>query len=278
MSSNSHKKYFIYICLSILIVLLTSCAPPSLLYIPQTIENVPREKLMGVVRPEHPPEFSISPLQSPVLSLLIRSFEPLVMIDDTPIAYYNSPTVTLYLNPGKHSFTFYDPYNNQNSWEITRTSIFKTGDFIGDAGKTYEWSYIIKNLNDIRSGGKPNVSYSYAFGEGFKKGDKVPEDVALVYIYRPSKIIGFAAALNIKLICYSVTDLSNGSYYPVFVKPGKIVFSSMYGSATIIAEAGRTYFIRVRMSGPTASRYNFMVVSPDIGEKEISGLKLMPDL
>lgn len=66
---------------------------------------------------------------------------------------------------------------------------------------------------------------SCAMGSAYKKVDKIPDGMGVVYIYRPSSIMGPAAA-DVDANRVGITSLSKGGYYPYFSKPGEVEFSS----------------------------------------------------
>lgn len=61
-------------------------------------------------------------------------------------------------------------------------------------------------------------------GPVYTKVDKVPQDRGLVYIYRPSSIMGSGVAYDVKVGDNVVTTLHSGGYFPYFSTPGEVEF------------------------------------------------------
>ncbi len=124
--------------------------------------------------------------------------------------------------------------------------------------------------------------YSCAsLGPAFQKVDKVPDNIGLVYIYRPSSIVGSAISPDIKVGETVITTLYNGGYYSYFAKPGEVEFwakTESTSSVTLDIKAGQTYYIKGTVGiGFFVGRPHLMVVTPDVGEKEIAACKLIPE-
>lgn len=118
-----------------------------------------------------------------------------------------------------------------------------------------------------------------AFCKDFEKVRNIPEDAALVYIYRPFKIVGIAVADPIIIGDNEVILLSNDSYYPILVKPGELFIAyrdlvyhrlghlSITNAVKLEAKAGQTYYIQ--------AIGKLMLVPPDVGEEKVKKCKLM---
>jgi WD40 repeat protein len=118
---------------------------------------------------------------------------------------------------------------------------------------------------------------SCAMGSAYKKVDKIPDGMGVVYIYRPSSIMGPAAA-EVDANRVGITSLSKGGYYPYFSKPGEVEFSSQVrikSTVTLYIEAGQTYYIKGTLADGILTKYlELTAVPPDVGEKEIVDCKL----
>lgn len=114
-----------------------------------------------------------------------------------------------------------------------------------------------------------------AFCKSFEEVKNIPEDTALVYIYRPFKIVGIAVADPIIIGDSEVILLSNDSYYPILVKPGELFIAySFSGNLPVSyavrfeAIAGQTYYIQLTLD-------KILLIPPDVGEKKVKKCKLM---
>lgn len=72
----------------------------------------------------------------------------------------------------------------------------------------------------------------------------VEEAVAYVHIYRPKKFIGFGWVFNLKGNGKTITNVKNGGYEVLKLKPGKTQFSIKQKTVDINLEAGKTYYLR----------------------------------
>ena len=118
-------------------------------------------------------------------------------------------------------------------------------------------------------------------GPVYTKVDKVPEDTGLVYIYRPSSFIGGGVAYDVKVGETVVTTLHSGGYYPYFSKPGEVEFwakTESRSAVTVDVKTGKVYYLKGTVGvGFFVGRPHLMVVPEDVGEKEISECKLIPE-
>jgi len=118
-------------------------------------------------------------------------------------------------------------------------------------------------------------------GPVYTKVDKVPEDRGLVYIYRPSGIMGSGVAYNVKVGDNVVTTLHSGGYFPYYSKPGEVEFwakTESRSAVTIDVKPGQVYYLKGTLGvGFFVGRPHLLVVSADVGEKEIAECKLIPE-
>ncbi len=86
------------------------------------------------------------------------------------------------------------------------------------------------------------------YGQPFSRIEKMEKDKGLVYIYRPFLIVGGGIFYDVKSTDGKVVvDLVNGSYKPIFIKPGEITFyAATIGSASITLDIkeGETYYLK----------------------------------
>lgn len=120
-----------------------------------------------------------------------------------------------------------------------------------------------------------------SLGPVYQKVDKIPDGMGLVYIYRPSSFVGGGISPDIKVGETVVTTLYNGGYFPYFVEPGEVEFwakTESKSAVTLDVKAEQTHYIKGTIGvGFFVGRPHLMVVSPDVGEKEIAGCKLIPE-
>lgn len=118
-------------------------------------------------------------------------------------------------------------------------------------------------------------------GQVYKNVEAVPNNKALVYIYRPSGMMGGSVYYDVKANGKVVTTLYSGSYYPYFTDPGEIEFSAKTEASdevTIDAKANQTYFLRGSVGlGFFVGHPHLTVVSPEEAATEIVDCKLLPE-
>lgn len=117
-------------------------------------------------------------------------------------------------------------------------------------------------------------------GPVFSKIDKIPDNVGLVYFYRPSSFIGGGVTYDIKLGETVITTLRNGGYFPYLSSPGEKEFwarTESTSSVTVEVKTGQSYYIKGTVGvGFLVGRPHLMVVAPDVAEKEIVETQLIP--
>ncbi len=118
-------------------------------------------------------------------------------------------------------------------------------------------------------------------GPSFQRVEKIPENMGLVYIYRPSKLMGGAVKYEVEANKVLVTHLPSGGYYPYFAKPGATEFSAQTESKSAVnieVKAGETYYIKGTLGiGFFVGRPHLVIVPADEGAKEIAECKLIPE-
>lgn len=91
---------------------------------------------------------------------------------------------------------------------------------------------------------------SAVFSQKFKPVEEIPDGKALVYIYRPGKLLGMAVHYTVNAGEEKVSEahLKNNSYLIYFAEPGRYTFwASVSGNrkeAELDVEAGKTYYIK----------------------------------
>jgi len=125
------------------------------------------------------------------------------------------------------------------------------------------------------------LSSCAGLGPVYQKVEMVPDNVGLVYIYRPSSFVGGGVSYDVKVGEIPITTLYNGGYYPYFSKTGEVEFwakTESKSSVTLDIKAGQTYYIKGTVGvGFIVGRPHLMVISSEVGEKEIIECKLIPE-
>lgn len=116
-------------------------------------------------------------------------------------------------------------------------------------------------------------------GPAFQKTETIPDGVGLVYIYRPDSFIGAAVAYDVKVGETVITELPNGGYFAYFSNPGEVEFwakTESKSAVTLDIKQNQIYYIRGTIGvGFLVGRPHLMVVTPEVGEKEISECKMI---
>jgi hypothetical protein len=106
----------------------------------------------------------------------------------------------------------------------------------------------------------------------FQKAE-VPEDMGLVYFYRPKK--SFSPDLNyvIRVNGFEINTLLNGGYFTFIAKPGRIQFSArneITSYLTLDVKPGKVYYIKgTTRPGSLIARPHLQLISSEAAENEI---------
>jgi len=140
---------------------------------------------------------------------------------------------------------------------------------------------------------KEKINYFYIFlissfiflqgcatlGPAFQKTETIPDGVGLVYIYRPDSFFGAAVAYDVKVGETVITELPNGGYFAYFSNPGEVEFwakTESKSAVTLDIKQNQIYYIKGTIGvGFLVGRPHLMVVTPEVGEKEISECKMI---
>jgi hypothetical protein len=102
---------------------------------------------------------------------------------------------------------------------------------------------------------------------------QAPDDMGLVYFYRPRKSFSGDLDYTIKVNGFKINTLLNGVYFTYIAKPGRVQFSArneITSYLTLDVEPGQTYYIKgSTRPGCLITRPYLQLISPDIGENEI---------
>jgi hypothetical protein len=127
-----------------------------------------------------------------------------------------------------------------------------------------------------------------AFANDFQEVDYIPEGAGLVYIYSPYAYSGVMdISYEMAVGNDVVTGLRNNSYYPIYVKPGKITFNirqhteyplmrKELRSVDFEVKPGATYYVKFLIHPNTATA-ELKLVANEVGEKEILKSKFETD-
>jgi hypothetical protein len=119
-----------------------------------------------------------------------------------------------------------------------------------------------------------------ATGASYQGASTIPEGKALIYIYRLPKFVGFAIFYDVKAGETVVTTLKAGGYFPYVVSaPAEVELwarTEAKSSVTLDVKPGQIYYVKAGTSvGALVGRPRLIVVSADVGEKEIKECKLL---
>jgi len=129
-----------------------------------------------------------------------------------------------------------------------------------------------------------------ATGPKFTTATQIPEGKALIYVYRTFHVGGVASSHALYANGEFVANLRNASYYPYFVTPGTVNFSSKAYSPdpamsqimsqdhlmTMSTEAGHTYYAQLHVGDTWGLKLK--LVSEEVGAKRIQKCKLAREL
>lgn len=101
---------------------------------------------------------------------------------------------------------------------------------------------------------------------------------ATIVVYRPSRIIGSGAGMNLVVDGRNEGPLQPLGYRSLSVSPGSITLhtdtSAIDRQATLTAEAGKTYFFRTQFSNYVMTgAWDLVEVERSVAEQELSTLR-----
>ncbi len=70
------------------------------------------------------------------------------------------------------------------------------------------------------------------------------ENLAVVHIYRPNKIIGFGWVFNLRINEEKITKIKNGVHLVLNLEPGQTCFKVKGKTIKINLESGKVYYLR----------------------------------
>jgi len=107
----------------------------------------------------------------------------------------------------------------------------------------------------------------------FQKAE-VPEDLGLVYFYRPKKSFNADLEYAVRANGFEINTLSNGCYFTYIAKPGRIQFSArneITNYLTLDVEPGQIYYIKgTTRPGSLIARPHLHLILSEAAENEIA--------
>jgi hypothetical protein len=119
-----------------------------------------------------------------------------------------------------------------------------------------------------------------ARGTPFKYPELIPEDSAILFVYRPSKFAGSAVSFKIQVNSKEAGRLSSGGCMVFFVKPGVIdVVASSEAEVPLKimdAKAGQAYYVKCSIKpGVFVGRPSLVLVPEEVADGEIKKCRLV---
>ena len=117
-----------------------------------------------------------------------------------------------------------------------------------------------------------------AKGAPYQPVTALPQDKAVIYIYRPSAF-GFAKDYEVKRGDAVVVTMKSHGYYPYVTEPGTVTLSATTettDTVTLEARPSQVYYVKAGMAvGVWVDRPRLVVVSRDEAEPELAHCKLL---
>jgi hypothetical protein len=117
-------------------------------------------------------------------------------------------------------------------------------------------------------------------GPAYTADTMAPKDKATVYIYRVPGFAGGAISYTVSANGVEVSKLPSGGYFVYYAKPGETEISAhteAKTSVTLDTKAGESYYVKGTVGmGVFVGHPHLVLVSNDVGAKEIVGCKLVP--
>jgi hypothetical protein len=118
-----------------------------------------------------------------------------------------------------------------------------------------------------------------ASGPKFTPDTAAHSDRATVYVYRPGSF-GAAVRPNVMTNGVSLGEMQAQGYFVYHAAPGELeltVKTEATSSVTLDVKAGQTYYVKGSVGmGFFVGHPHLVIVSNDVGEKEITECKLVP--
>ena len=128
-------------------------------------------------------------------------------------------------------------------------------------------------------------------GTFFKVVNDIPSGKCLVYLYRP--VDDYQTKFSVQYDNHEICTSEKGSYYPLFVDPGKVKITSKVNFQMFVtgildkaitrhttfvftAQAGKRYFIECTTEEDNRNLLNMRLVTKEYGRVRIRGCRLLP--
>lgn len=121
----------------------------------------------------------------------------------------------------------------------------------------------------------PTPEQNATLGSSSQQAEKIPVGKAVVYIYHSG---GSNHRFFLQANGKDVTSLRKGLYYAYFAEPGVIEFTAKTMgtcSVTLDTKAGQTYYLRGSVPPGFSPTPSLVLISPEVGAKEIIGYELI---
>jgi hypothetical protein len=123
------------------------------------------------------------------------------------------------------------------------------------------------------------LSGCVTLGPKFTPATAVRPDRATVYVYRPGSM-GAALHPTVSANGVPLADLAPTGYFVYYAAPGELELTAQTEaktSVTLDVKAGETYYVKGSIGiGFFVGHPHLVIVSKDVGEKEITECKLVP--
>ncbi len=123
-----------------------------------------------------------------------------------------------------------------------------------------------------------------ASGPKYEEPGAIPSGQGVVYIYRPSKLMGGGVSFDIhtgtKEEDREITTLKNGGYFPFYTTPSELTLwakTESEASVTLDVKEGEAYYVKGSIGvGFFLGRPRLEVVDSETGAREVKECKLLP--
>lgn len=124
------------------------------------------------------------------------------------------------------------------------------------------------------------VSGCATLGPAYTPDTAVQKDKATVYVYRSPGFVGGALSPTVNANGVALEDLPAGGYFVYHAAPGEVELSAKTEaktSVTLDAKAGQVYYVKGSIGvGVFVGHPHLVLVTNDVGEREITACKLVP--
>jgi hypothetical protein len=113
----------------------------------------------------------------------------------------------------------------------------------------------------------------------YQKVQTIPDNMAVVYLYRPASVFGCGVSFDVKAAEVPVVNMVSGGYYPYFAPKGELELSAKTearSAVTVDVVPGQAQYVKCTVGvGFFLGRPHLMVVQPEVAEKEIAKCRLL---